>query len=82
MSIIMTISVENYIHVEGHVCLWKRLIKGNYFHEKPQQVNLDCCLSHPQTGERRTVSHINYITWPDHGVPKVGSHCTNFVSKE
>ena len=26
----------------------------------------------PQTGETRTVSHINFSTWPDHGVPKVG----------
>lgn len=45
MSIIMTISVENYIHVQGHVCLWKRLIKGNYFHEKPWQINLSFILN-------------------------------------
>ena len=64
--------------------------KGSNFHEKSQQIylsfilnlsqdsvcyNVECCLSNPQTGESRTVSHINYITWPDHGVPKV--QCTN-----
>lgn len=43
--IIMTISVENYIHLQGHVCLWKRLIKGNYFHEKAQQINLSFILN-------------------------------------
>ena len=45
-------------------------------------------LSNPQTGESRTVSHISYTTWPDHGVPKVGKpretslHCKYLRNKK
>ncbi|XP_078359591.1 tyrosine-protein phosphatase non-receptor type 13-like [Oculina patagonica] len=32
-----------------------------------------------QTGETRTVSHINFTTWPDHGVPKTAVELIEFV---
>ena len=36
---------------------------------------LSLLLCFPQTGETRMVSHINFTTWPDHGVPKVDRCC-------
>ncbi|XP_022779941.1 tyrosine-protein phosphatase non-receptor type 13-like isoform X3 [Stylophora pistillata] len=32
-----------------------------------------------QTGETRTVSHINFTSWPDHGVPKTAVELVEFV---
>lgn len=33
----------------------------------------------PQTGEEHTVTHLQYVAWPDHGVPDDSSDFLEFV---
>lgn len=34
----------------------------------------------PQTGEEHTVTHLQYVAWPDHGVPDDSSDFLEFVN--
>lgn len=34
----------------------------------------------PQTGEEHMVTHLQYVSWPDHGVPDDSSDFLKFVS--
>lgn len=34
----------------------------------------------PQTGEEHTVTHLQYVAWPDHGVPDDPSDFLEFVN--
>ena len=35
----------------------------------------------PQTGEERHLSHMQYVSWPDHGVPDQASDFVQFVQR-
>ncbi|XP_046689647.1 tyrosine-protein phosphatase non-receptor type 3 [Silurus meridionalis] len=42
-------------------------------------VTRELTLTHTQLGEQRSITHLQYVAWPDHGVPEESSDFLDFV---
>lgn len=42
-------------------------------------VTRELTLTHTELGEQRTITHLQYVAWPDHGVPDESSDFLDFV---